>query len=160
MDSSTPSNTVELEPRPPLKQLPPTSAPPPPSPPARRRSLWIWFAAAVAILCIAALILWPRIKGALPGEPKPPEGGGRGGRGGGGPTPVVATRATKGDIQVYYSGLGAVTPIYTVTVKSRVDGQLMKVQFKEGQTGSQGRPAGRDRSAALSGAARSRPKGS
>ena len=46
---------------------------------------------------------------------------------------MVATRAVKGDIQIYDSGLGAVTPIYTVTLKSRVDGQLMTVAFKEGQ---------------------------
>ena len=46
---------------------------------------------------------------------------------------VVAARAKKGNIGVYYTGLGAVTPIYTVTVKSRVDGQLMSVHFKEGQ---------------------------
>jgi multidrug efflux system membrane fusion protein len=48
-------------------------------------------------------------------------------------TPVVATTAQRGDIGVYFTGLGAVTPIYTVTVKSRVDGQLMSVPFKEGQ---------------------------
>jgi multidrug efflux system membrane fusion protein len=92
----------------------------------------LWFAAVVAILCIAAVILWPRIKGFLPAQPTPPSGSG-GGRGGGGTTPVVATRAVKGDIQIYDSGLGAVTPIYTVTLKSRVDGQLMTVAFKEGQ---------------------------
>jgi multidrug efflux system membrane fusion protein len=46
--------------------------------------------------------------------------------------PVVAARAHKGDIGVYFTGLGAVTPIYTVTVKSRVDGQLMSVHYKEG----------------------------
>jgi len=46
--------------------------------------------------------------------------------------PVVAAKSRKGDIGVYITGLGAVTPIYTVTVKSRVDGQLMKVLYKEG----------------------------
>ena len=47
-------------------------------------------------------------------------------------TPVVAVQATKGNIGVYVTGLGAITPIYTVTVKSRVDGQLMTIHFKEG----------------------------
>ncbi len=46
---------------------------------------------------------------------------------------MVAARAKKGNIGVYYSGLGAVTPVYTVTLKSRVDGELMRVLFKEGQ---------------------------
>jgi multidrug efflux system membrane fusion protein len=50
----------------------------------------------------------------------------------------VATRAVKGDIRIYDSGLGAVTPIYTVTVKSRVDGELMKVSFKEGELAHKG----------------------
>ena len=54
--------------------------------------------------------------------------------------PVTAATAHKGDIGVYYTGLGAVTPIYTVTVKSRVDGQLMKIYYKEGQTVRQGAP--------------------
>ena len=53
-------------------------------------------------------------------------------------TPVVATVARRGDIGVYFTGLGAVTPISTVTVKSRVDGQLMNVYFKEGQSVRQG----------------------
>jgi len=49
-------------------------------------------------------------------------------------TLVTAATAHKGDIGVYFSGLGAVTPLYTVTVTSRVDGQLMNVYYKEGQT--------------------------
>ena len=54
--------------------------------------------------------------------------------------PVVAVRATKGNIGVYFTGLGAVTPIYTVTVRSRVEGQLMKVYYQEGQTVHEGDP--------------------
>jgi membrane fusion protein, multidrug efflux system len=58
---------------------------------------------------------------------------------GGGPnaanrsTPVVAAPAKKGDVSVYMAGLGSVTPIAMVTVRSRIDGQLMKVLFREGQ---------------------------
>ena len=37
------------------------------------------------------------------------------------------------DLPVYLTGLGSVTAYYTDSVKSRVDGQLMKVNFKEGQ---------------------------
>jgi len=48
--------------------------------------------------------------------------------------PGVAAKTRKGDIGVYYTGLGAVTPIYTVTVKSQISGYLMQVLYKEGQT--------------------------
>lgn len=47
--------------------------------------------------------------------------------------PVAVAPARKGDFSVYVNGLGTVTPINTVTVRSRVDGQLMEVHYKEGQ---------------------------
>ena len=46
---------------------------------------------------------------------------------------VAAVAARQGDFPVYLSGLGTVTPLRTVTVRSRVDGELVRVAFKEGQ---------------------------
>jgi multidrug efflux system membrane fusion protein len=51
---------------------------------------------------------------------------------------VVAVAAKKSDMDVYLTGLGSVTPVNTVTVKTRVDGQLMEVLFREGQVVSSG----------------------
>ncbi len=48
------------------------------------------------------------------------------------PLPVTAVAAKKGDIDVYLNGLGTVTPVNTVTVRSQVSGQLLQVHFKEG----------------------------
>ena len=61
-------------------------------------------------------------------------GSGRGGRGGaGGTVPVAVATATKGDIPVYLRAPGTVAAFNTVTIHTRVDGQLMSVNFKEGQ---------------------------
>lgn len=57
---------------------------------------------------------------------------------GGAPVAVVALPARSGDLPVYLNGLGSVVPLHTVTVRSRVEGQLMELRFREGQEVSQG----------------------
>jgi multidrug efflux system membrane fusion protein len=54
--------------------------------------------------------------------------------------PIVTATAKKGDIGVYVEALGAVTPVYTVNVTSRVQGQVMNVYYKEGQMVHKGQP--------------------
>ena len=51
---------------------------------------------------------------------------------------VVAATAHRRDMPVYLEGLGTVTAFNTVTVKSRVDGPLIRVAFREGQTVHEG----------------------
>jgi membrane fusion protein, multidrug efflux system len=48
------------------------------------------------------------------------------------PLPITAVAVKKSDINVYLNGLGTVTPVNTVTVRSQVSGQLLQVRFKEG----------------------------
>lgn len=58
----------------------------------------------------------------------------QGGRFGAGmPTPVGLATAAKGEIPIVIRGLGTVTPLNTVNVKTQIAGQLVKVEFKEGQ---------------------------
>ncbi len=47
--------------------------------------------------------------------------------------PVAVATAERKDVPVYLKGLGSVTASNTVSVKSRVDGQLAEINFKEGQ---------------------------
>jgi multidrug efflux system membrane fusion protein len=54
------------------------------------------------------------------------------------PVPVAVAQARKGDMAVHLSGLGTVTAMNNVTVKSRVDGQLIRVDFTEGQLVKEG----------------------
>jgi multidrug efflux system membrane fusion protein len=99
------------------------------TPPARKRRGWVWLVL-VALAGLGAYFLWPKLTGNKSGSAPPPTAtkAGRGSL----VTPVDAAKARKGDIGVYFNGLGSVTPIYTVTVKSRVDGQLMNLHYNEG----------------------------
>src|SRR5262245_47791370 len=97
------------------------------------------FVTLLVILLVAAgiYVFWPRASVNARSNAFGAKGAGaknsRGGRSGEGvANPVVAVRAKRGNIGVYFTGLGTVTPIYTVTVRSRVDGELMSVLYREG----------------------------
>jgi multidrug efflux system membrane fusion protein len=133
MESITPAT---LEPVRPPASRPVRHDLPPPLHPRRRRG-WVWLVV-LAIIAALGYWQWPKLKTLLQGNgdttsQATSKGRGRGRGGAGGTSQVVAARATKGNIKVFVTGLGAVTPIYTVTLNSRVTGELMKVQFKEGQ---------------------------
>jgi len=63
----------------------------------------------------------------------PGNSGRRSGFGAGGPVPVVAGKVEQKDMPIYLDGLGTVQAFNTVTVHTRVDGQLQQVVFSEGQ---------------------------
>ncbi len=87
-----------------------------------------WALALLAGLSVAA-------GGGCSGGPADAKGkDGKGDRG----VPVVAVPATTGDLPVVLSGLGTVTPLASVTVRSRVDGELVSVAFREGQIVARG----------------------
>lgn len=60
------------------------------------------------------------------------------GKGGGRAIPVVTATARTRDVPVVLTGLGTVTPLNAATVRSRVDGQLARVSFREGQNVAEG----------------------
>lgn len=54
------------------------------------------------------------------------------------PVPVRAEEAVAGDFPIYFSSLGTVTALNTVTVRTRVDGELLRLHFREGQRINEG----------------------
>ncbi|HVV99756.1 MAG TPA: biotin/lipoyl-binding protein, partial [Planctomycetaceae bacterium] len=124
----------------------PTKAP---SPPQHSSRGWIWWVV-IGILAAAVYFGWPRIAPVaspwlethakplmdrLPWLSKGEEKNAK-------PTkrsvPVVAATVRRGDLDIYLNGLGTVTAFKTVTVRSRVEGELINVAFEEGQMVNEG----------------------
>ena len=80
--------------------------------------------AVTLIVVVVLLILWLIFSGVLKPKKKagPPP-----------PIPVAEGQVKTGSIDVYLDELGTVTPVYTVTVASRVAGELTEVRYTEGQ---------------------------
>ncbi len=87
--------------------------------PGGERTLWAAFG-----LLLLALLLWAI-------QPAAETQTGRFGTGG--PMPVGVAAAARGDIAITLNALGTVTPLATVTVRPQVSGELLKIDFQEGQ---------------------------
>jgi len=108
-------------------------------PPRSGGRAWVWILGVVVVL---GLTYWyfhseggrgavEALGGAAGGHSRPGQGGNEFN-----PdqiVPVVVSTATRGDLPVFFNGLGTVTAYNTVTVRSRVDGQIVKINFTEGQ---------------------------
>jgi multidrug efflux system membrane fusion protein len=105
----------------------PASAPD--SNPGKRGRQRIWLIVVLLLLGGAFFLIQRRGQGEskTPKAPPPPAA-----------LPVTTTITRKGNIGVYVNALGSVTPIFTVTITSRVDGQLISVNYREGQMVHQG----------------------
>jgi len=91
---------------------------------------WIWLIVAVVIL--GGVALWQR-RGASPEAKTSGDAASR-------PVLISTAAARQGDIGIYLNALGTVTPVYTVTVTSRVQGEITKVYYQEGQMVRKGDP--------------------
>jgi membrane fusion protein, multidrug efflux system len=96
-----------------------------------RRSLWwLWLVAAVALL--VALTIWQR-RGAASQAKTTGDPAARA-------ITISAAVARQGDIGIFLDALGTVTPVYTVTVTGRVQGEITQVYYREGQMVRKGDP--------------------
>ena len=116
-------------------QIRPNASPGAPGKEPKRR-WWLWLLA-LAVLAFGAYRVHRGM--VAPQAANTGSAGGAPGRNFGA-VPVVAVPAVKGDIGVYFPGLGTVTPIHTVSIKSQIAGYLMQVLYKEGQLVNKGDP--------------------
>ena len=137
------SRTTESLESPPEVQLPGQLEPTPPGPGKPKKRGLIWAVVLLIVAVVAGYAVW------LAGHPSSVRPSGQGGGGGGGfgggrggaptgPVPVVVTKVSRSSIPVIQNGIGNVSPFYNVTVKSRVDGQIMKIHFNEGDLVKEG----------------------
>lgn len=100
-------------------------------PPVRRRPLARGIAWVVGLLLVVGAVIWW-----VEGRPVQPTRQGR--FAAAGPMPVVVATAEKGNINITLNALGTVTPLATVTVRTQINGRLMRIAFQEGQRVNQG----------------------
>jgi membrane fusion protein, multidrug efflux system len=102
------------------------------APGTSKRRLWIW----LVVLLIFGLVFWWVLRGG--GGAAAPAAIRRSGSGG----PVTATvaKVTRGDLGVYLTAIGTVTPVYTDSIVSQVTGEVVAVHYREGQLVRKGDP--------------------
>jgi multidrug efflux system membrane fusion protein len=94
---------------------------------ARRRRIWrVWALIGAVVVLIAALLIWRRHEAneAAAATAR---------RAAAAPTSITTVTARTGDINVYLQAIGTVTPVYTDSITSQVNGLVVAVHYKEGQ---------------------------
>jgi multidrug efflux system membrane fusion protein len=87
------------------------------------RKVW-WIVAGIVlvlVLVVAIVLLWRHVDSAKKKPSAPPK------------VSITTATATKGNIGVYLDAIGTVTPVYTASITSQVNGLVVAVHFKEGQ---------------------------
>jgi multidrug efflux system membrane fusion protein len=105
----------------------PAGLPPKNNPPPARKRRW-FFITGIALILLG--LVWYGVHRHAAAGANSATGAGRGGNL---PVPVTIGRVHKRDVPIYLDGLGTVQAFNTVTIHTRVDGQLVKVAFTEGQ---------------------------
>jgi multidrug efflux system membrane fusion protein len=113
--------------KPPQEATPQREAAPFGAPGPRPRSAWRFVGTCLLLLLIVAGIVW----WTKHQQANAPEPAGRGGRNAA-PMSIVPETVGKGDININLNGLGTVSSLATVTIRSQISGYLQKIVFKEG----------------------------
>ena len=114
----------------PAREAPTIGSPRNSSPaPKRKGHGWVW----LLLLCLAGFAGYRYFPQQTQGASKAAEKGEKAPTKRGGAVPVIAASTRRGDLGVYLTGLGSVAAYNTVLIRSRVDGELIKVAFTEGQ---------------------------
>ena len=95
----------------------------------RHKVMWvvIWILL-LLLLVLAVVLVWRHIDSAKKVAPAPPK------------ITITTATAKKGDIGVYLDAIGTVTPVYTDSISSQVNGLVIAVHYTEGQLVSKGDP--------------------
>lgn len=95
----------------------------------RRKVVWvvIWILL-VLVVALVVVLVWRHLVAANKVAPAPPK------------ITITTATAKQGDIGVYLDAIGTVTPVYTASITSQVNGLVVAVHFKEGQLVSKGDP--------------------
>ena len=129
MDDRTKTERPEVWPGPITRPGDPSAFPPPAAPPRRRSRLRRFLTLLIGLALIAGVAWWI--------YQRPQATTQRASRSG--QTPPVATATVQtGDINVSINALGTVTSLATVTVRSQISGQIMRIAFTEGQLVNKG----------------------
>ncbi|MFZ1130119.1 MAG: efflux RND transporter periplasmic adaptor subunit [Terriglobales bacterium] len=95
----------------------------------QHKTLWVVLGILLLLaIVLTAVLLWSHAGAAKKVAPRPPK------------VTITTASARKGDIGVYLDAIGTVTPVYTASITSQVNGLVLAVHFKEGQLVSKGDP--------------------